>query len=79
MNIINLYNPDIIHVHGTEDNFGLIQFYTKKPVVISIQGLLNPLKKYFSGIPKNIAVKYETFVRKLVFLSIKENLKYLIK
>lgn len=76
LNIINLYNPDIIHVHGTEDNFGLIQFYTKKPVVISIQGLLNPIKeKYFSGIPKNIAVKYETFVRKLVFLSIKRKFK----
>lgn len=50
--IIEIVQPDLIHIHGTEYNFGLIQTYTKIPIVISIQGILNAIKeKYFSGIP----------------------------
>ncbi|MBR9844891.1 MAG: glycosyltransferase family 4 protein [Algicola sp.] len=51
--IVNQVNPDVIHVHGTELNFGLIQYETTTPVLISIQGILSPyLEKYFSGVPE---------------------------
>lgn len=49
--VISRVNPDLIHVHGTEEAFGLIQSVTKQPVIISIQGILsNYTDKYFSGI-----------------------------
>ena len=39
--IIDVFQPDIIHVHGTEKNLGQIQrFLPTIPVVVSIQGLL---------------------------------------
>ncbi len=40
--IINDFNPDIIHVFGTEWPFGQIAKYTKIPVVIHIQGAIVP-------------------------------------
>lgn len=50
LRIVQLFNPDIIHVHGTENTFGLIKKYTKIPVVISIQGVLNEIyKNYYNG------------------------------
>jgi len=41
---INDFKPDIIHVHGTEKNFGLLRKYidTDIPVVCSIQGIVSP-------------------------------------
>lgn len=49
--VISRVNPDLIHVHGTEEAFGLIQSVTKIPVIISIQGILsNYTSKYFSGV-----------------------------
>jgi glycosyltransferase involved in cell wall biosynthesis len=64
--IVNQVNPDVIHVHGTELNFGLIQYETSIPVVISIQGILSPYyEKYFSGIPE----KYLKRIKKLSLVS----------
>ncbi len=38
---IEQFAPDIIHVHGTENNFGQLQHYFPNiPVVVSIQGVL---------------------------------------
>lgn len=42
LKVVNDFKPDIIHVFGSEKSFGLISNYTKIPVVIHIQGLLNP-------------------------------------
>lgn len=66
--IVNLIKPDIIHYHGTEFNYGLLQAQVQNySSVISIQGLLNPCKeKFFSGIPREIQSKYETILNKLV-------------
>ncbi|WP_040247622.1 glycosyltransferase family 4 protein [Psychroserpens mesophilus] len=65
--IVNKVNPDLIHVHGTELNLGLIQYETSIPVVISIQGILSPYyEKYFSGIPE----KYLKRVKKWNFMSL---------
>ena len=42
LNIINDFQPDIIQVFGTEGPFSRIQELTKIPVVIHIQGIINP-------------------------------------
>lgn len=58
-NIIESFNPDIIHIHGTENEFGLIQSLTDIPVVISIQGNLTVYSyKYYSGITNEEIRKY---------------------
>jgi len=51
LRIIKDFQPDIIHVHGTEFSFGLIVKHVHDiPIVISIQGNLTVYeKKYFSG------------------------------
>lgn len=65
--VVNNIQPDIIHVHGTEDNFGLIQYYTHVPVIISIQGILSSvIEKFYSGIPDSINRKYESIKSKLL-------------
>lgn len=62
LKVVETINPDIIHIHGTEDNFGLIQKYVKQPVVISIQGIINPyFEKFYSGISKSDSLKNEPF------------------
>lgn len=53
LSIIREVNPDIIHIHGTENPFGCIIDNVNIPVVISIQGNLTVLKhKYFTGFEK---------------------------
>ncbi|HEY6915515.1 MAG TPA: hypothetical protein VI413_12630, partial [Paludibacter sp.] len=70
LEVIGIIQPDVIHVHGTEDNFGLIQSLTKNPVVISIQGILSPYRdKFFSGIPLCSAFWHEGLTPKLLFRS----------
>ena len=72
LEVIENVQPDIIHIHGSEENFGLVQDKTKQQVIISIQGLLNPvLEKYFSGIPMSCAVKYESLISKILLDSYK--------
>lgn len=49
--VIAEVKPDIIHIHGTEGPFGLIQQHTDIPCVVSFQGCINViLYRYFSGI-----------------------------
>jgi glycosyltransferase involved in cell wall biosynthesis len=51
--IIDDFQPDIIHVHGTENPFGEIIRLVDIPVVVSVQGNITVYeKKYFSGIEK---------------------------
>jgi glycosyltransferase involved in cell wall biosynthesis len=70
LNVIELVKPDIIHIHGTEENFGLIQAHTKIPVVISIQGIISPyFEKLYAGIPRHAVRWYEPLKDKLLFLS----------
>lgn len=44
---INQFKPDVIHIHGTENPFGLIAKHVNIPIVISIQGILNEIIKYY--------------------------------
>ncbi|MFA6911733.1 MAG: glycosyltransferase family 4 protein [Proteiniphilum sp.] len=41
---INDFKPDIIHIHGTEKNFGLLRKFVDEtiPIVCSIQGIVTP-------------------------------------
>jgi glycosyltransferase involved in cell wall biosynthesis len=52
LRVIEMFKPDIINVHGTENSFGLILNHISNiPIVITIQGNLTVYaKKYFSGI-----------------------------
>ncbi|SEI40445.1 Glycosyltransferase involved in cell wall bisynthesis [Dyadobacter koreensis] len=72
--VIETVRPDVIHIHGTEDNFGLIQKYVQLPVVFSIQSLLTPYReKFFSGIPYNVASSKENLSSKLLVDSVRNN------
>lgn len=59
--IIDEVLPDIIHIHGSEENFGLIVGKPQRsPVVLSIQGLLSPyLCKLYSGFSRYEIIKNE--------------------
>ncbi|MDB5123235.1 MAG: hypothetical protein JWP94_1364 [Mucilaginibacter sp.] len=49
--IVNEVKPDLIHVHGTEGPFGLVQKFVDIPTVVSIQGTITVYRyKYFSTI-----------------------------
>lgn len=51
--VIDDFKPDIIHVFGSENPFGLIARQIKIPVVIHLQGYLFVLKrKWFAGISR---------------------------
>lgn len=67
--VANDVSPDIIHIHGSEDSYGLISKQLKnKKIVLSIQGLITPCReKLFSGIPQSEVLKYESFINALLF------------
>lgn len=68
--IVKKVSPDIIHIHGTEENFGLLQKHNNLPTVVSLQGIINPyLKKFYAGIPQVVAKKYEGPLSKILALS----------
>ncbi len=49
--IIVEWQPDVIHIHGTERFYGLLAFDLRitAPIVVSIQGLLGPYLKHYFG------------------------------
>jgi len=50
--IIDRFNPDLIHIHGTEGYYGLLSGRTQTPVVISLQGILDAVADaYWGSIP----------------------------
>lgn len=55
---INDFDPDIIHIHGTELNFGLITKFLKPslPVVCSIQGIITSYIPYLNSSVANIDI-----------------------
>ncbi|MDD2244606.1 MAG: glycosyltransferase family 4 protein [Dysgonamonadaceae bacterium] len=48
LSVINDFKPDIIHIHGTEHNFGLLRKYVSPriPIVCSIQSIIVPYRDY---------------------------------
>lgn len=91
--IIEEVKPDIIHIHGTENQFGCILNKTKIPIVVSIQGNLTSIvNKFFNGFErkylntyqrnsksiKNLIAPWSFKVEYKMYLGIKElELKYL--
>lgn len=70
LNIINEVKPDVIHVHGTETNYGIIQKHTEIPVVVSIQSIITVYHhKYFSTINYNHVFKYSRLKEFALFRS----------
>jgi hypothetical protein len=62
LQVVHQVQPDLIHIHGTEECFGLIQDKVSVPVVISIQGILAPYReKLFSGISYAAIKKDQSF------------------
>lgn len=77
LKVVNKSNPDLIHIHGTEERFGLIQDYIKKiPIIFSIQGLIAPyLEKYFSGMPSQEMKRHESWSDKIRNVSFMDDYK----
>ena len=58
LDIVNQFKPDIIHIFGTESDFGLIIQKLQIPCIIHIQGNLTVVKlKWFSGLSSVEIVK----------------------
>lgn len=77
LRVVDIVKPDLIHIHGTEECFGLIQDAIKDiPIVFSIQGLIAPYtEKFFSGISYSDVKKHESFIDKIKQVSIVNNYK----
>ena len=73
--IIYNIDPDLIHIHGSEENFGLVAGCIRhKKILLSIQGLLNPcFDKLYSGFPESELLKHESYLHKLLFDGVKAN------
>ena len=54
INAIKDFAPDIIHVWGSEFEFGLVSKYTDIPIILHIQGLMNPI--YNLRYPNNVTL-----------------------
>jgi glycosyltransferase involved in cell wall biosynthesis len=70
LSIIEQYNPNIIHVFGTECPFGLLAKKTNIPIVIHIQGILSPyVRKWFPSGYNNLLMLRHTPLIKAIKLS----------
>ncbi len=66
ISVVDDFNPDLIHVYGTENSFGEIIPRVKQPVVIDLQGILTGiLPKWFSCITPKEAYKFSSLKSKL--------------
>lgn len=49
LDIVSVFQPDIIHVWGLENGFALITPFIKCPVIVEIQGINSEISKYYYG------------------------------
>jgi glycosyltransferase involved in cell wall biosynthesis len=62
LSVIKDFKPDLIHIFGTDDLFISIQNYTNIPVIIHLQGIINPLLNSYFPIDHNrITLKYSKY------------------
>ena len=68
MHVINNVRPDLIHIHGTEEDFAVIaKEQISCPLVLSIQGLLSPCYyKLYAGYGKKEISQREGIMKKLM-------------
>lgn len=62
LDIVQKVKPDIVHIHGTETTFGCLAGKVDVPLLLSLQGILNP-----------IAVKYRGDIFDEALLQVKSN------
>jgi len=69
--IVRQWNPDVIHVHGTEKDYGLIKAWrlVGKPVAVSIQGLMTPCARKAYG--DLLPVELHSLTRRAIPLGVK--------
>ena len=49
LRIVDSFQPDVVHVHGTENFYGLLTSGISQPVLISLQGILTVLVRTYWG------------------------------
>lgn len=66
--VVEAVHPDIIHIHGSEENFGMIApLLPDNKIVLSVQGLLSPiLGKRYAGIPYHDIVRNESLIKRIM-------------
>ncbi len=64
LDVIKDFKPDLIHIFGSEREFGLLSKYTNIPLVIHIQGILNPYLNamYAPGISDSTVIFNGSFI-----------------
>jgi glycosyltransferase involved in cell wall biosynthesis len=68
--VVEEFNPDVIHIHGTENYFGLLsaEGHLDRPTVISIQGIIDFHRRhFFDGMPVLDILKTRTLRDWLLF------------
>lgn len=61
LKIIDQFKPDLIHVFGSEEVFGMVAKYVNTPVVLHIQGILTPyLDNWFPRGVSNRSILFRT-------------------
>lgn len=79
LQIIKEVLPDIIHVHGSEEMFGMVSQYNDLniPVVLSIQGLLSVYReKFYSGLTRREIAQNESLIKKLSMSGFNGNYRF---
>jgi len=83
MDVVKQAQPDLIHIHGTERAYGLVQKLTDIPTVVSIQGTITVYKyKFFSKISWFDVLRYSKPVNFLflrTFIHVYEQFKKISK
>lgn len=68
LDIVSVFQPDIIHVWGIENGYALITPYVKCPVLIEIQGINSEIAKYYyAGLPLKERLKLLGFKEIVTF------------
>ena len=80
LKIIDEVKPDLIHIHGTESNYGLIQKSITIPTVISIQSIITVYRyKYFSTISYSHVRRYSALKDNLLMRTYNHVYKKFVK
>jgi glycosyltransferase involved in cell wall biosynthesis len=71
--IVENFKPDIVHIFGTENNYGLIIPKINIPAVIHIQGILTMINnKYYTGLSAQDVSRYTRMIDRLKGTSINQ-------
>ena len=77
LRVVKDFQPDVIHVFGTEKSFGLITRFTNIPVVIHLQGILNPyLNAYFAPGSNTSQIVINNLLRPKIVFGVLKSLSF---